>query len=272
MPKQQTDYLIELIRTLTKAEKRHFRLLVKRNQANEELLFLQLFDLLDKQKRYDEALILRKIPAIKKRQLSNLKAHLYKQLLLSLRLLYRPHNTDMEIRERLDYARVLYNKGLYRQSLEILDKAKIAAKNARLNALSLEILGFEKLIEGQYITRSIDTRAETLARESREQSVQISRTHEFSNLSLQLYGLYLKMGLVRNQEEKDFVHDFFQKKLPKYDLRELGFYEKLYLFQAYDWYSLMNQDFALYYKYSQRWVDLFDEYPEMVKLQMPGAV
>lgn len=269
MPKQQTDYLIELIRTLTKAEKRHFRLLVKRNQANEELLFLQLFDLLDKHKRYDEALILRKIPAIKKRQLSNLKAHLYKQLLLSLRLLYRPHNADMEIRERLDYARVLYNKGLYRQSLEILDKAKVAAQNARLNALALEILGFEKLIDGQYITRSIDTRAETLAQESREQSRQISRTHEFSNLSLQLYGLYLKMGLVRNREEKDFVHVFFQKNLPKYDLRELGFYEKLYLYQAYDWYSLMNQDFALYYKYSQRWVDLFDEYPEMMKLQMP---
>ncbi len=269
MPKQQTDYLIELIRTLTKAEKRHFRLLVKRNQANEELLFLQLFDLLDKQKRYDEALILRKIPAIKKRQLSNLKAHLYKQLLLSLRLLYRPHNTDMEIRERLDYARVLYNKGLYRQSLEILDKAKIAAQNARLNALALEILGFEKLIEGQYITRSIDTRAETLAQESREQSMQISRTHEFSNLSLQLYGLYLKMGLVRTQEEKDFVHDFFQKRLPKHDLRELGFYEKLYLYQAYDWYSLMNQDIHLYYKYARLWVELFDEYPEMVNLQTP---
>jgi len=269
MPKQQTDYLIELIRTLTKAEKRHFRLLVKRNQANEELLFLQLFDLLDKQKRYNEALILRKIPAIKKRQLSNLKAHLYKQLLLSLRLLYRPHNMDIEIRERLDYARVLYNKGLYRQSLEILQKAKSAAKNARLNALTLEVLDFEKLIEGQYITRSIDTRAETLARESKVATIQASRIHEFSNLSLQLYGLYLKMGLIRTQKEKDFVKNFFQENLPKYNLRDLDFYEKLYLYQAYDWYSLMNQDFPLYYKYSQRWVDLFDEYPEMVKFQTP---
>jgi len=229
MPKQQTDYLIELIRTLTKAEKRHFRLLVKRNQANEELLFLQLFDLLDKQKRYNEALILRKIPAIKKRQLSNLKAHLYKQLLLSLRLLYRPHNMDIEIRERLDYARVLYNKGLYRQSLEILQKAKSAAKNARLNALILEVLDFEKLIEGQYITRSIDTRAETLARESKVATIQASRIHEFSNLSLQLYGLYLKMGLIRTQKEKDFVKNFFQENLPKYNLRDLDFYEKLYL-------------------------------------------
>jgi len=127
MRKQQTDHLIQLIASLSKAEKRHFRLFVTRNQASDELLFLQLFDMIDKHNDYDEALILKKIPQIKKRQLSNLKAHLYKQLLLSLRLLSRNYNVDIEIRERIDYAKVLYNKGLYRQSLEMLDKAKSSA-------------------------------------------------------------------------------------------------------------------------------------------------
>ncbi len=44
MPKQKTDDLIQLINSLTRAEKRHFRLFVKRNQASEDILFLQLFD------------------------------------------------------------------------------------------------------------------------------------------------------------------------------------------------------------------------------------
>ena len=61
MPKQKTDDLIDLISSLTRAEKRHFRLFVKRNQASEEILFLQLFDLLDKHKSYDEQMILKKI-------------------------------------------------------------------------------------------------------------------------------------------------------------------------------------------------------------------
>ena len=127
MHKQQTDHLVQLILSLTKAEKRHFRLFATRNQASDDILFLQLFDMIEKQRGYDEALILKKIPQIKKRQLSNLKAHLYKQLLMSLRLLSKNNYRDVEIREKIDYAKVLYVKGLYRQSLEMLDKTKILA-------------------------------------------------------------------------------------------------------------------------------------------------
>ena len=137
MPKQKTDDLIQVVKSLTRAEKRHFRLFVKRNQASEDILFLQLFDVLDKQKEYDEELILKKLPAIKKRQLSNLKAHLYKQLLTSLRLLNKNHNEDIQIREMVDYAKVLYNKGLYRQSLESLEKAKQKAQYGHFSTMAL---------------------------------------------------------------------------------------------------------------------------------------
>ncbi len=103
MPKQKTDDLIQLIKSLTRAEKRHFRLFVRRNQASDDILFLQLFDFLDKHKEYDESLILKKLPGVKKRQLSNLKAHLYKQLLISLRLLNTNHVNDIQLREMIDY-------------------------------------------------------------------------------------------------------------------------------------------------------------------------
>ncbi|MFN7118059.1 MAG: hypothetical protein ACK4TA_14760, partial [Saprospiraceae bacterium] len=162
MPKQKTDDLIQLIKSLTRAEKRHFRLFVGRNQASEELLFLQLFDFLDKYKEYDEELILKKLPAIKKSQLSNLKAHLYKQLLISLRLLNKTHVEDIQIREMIDYAKVLYDKGLYRPSLDMLDKTKSRALRGKYYALALEIIEFEKHIESQYITRSIEGRADEL--------------------------------------------------------------------------------------------------------------
>lgn len=266
MRKQQTDHLIQLITSLTKAEKRHFRLFVTRNQASDELLFLQLFDMIDKYRDYDEAMILKKIPHIKKRQLSNLKAHLYKQLLLSLRLLSRNYNEDIEIRERLDYAKVLYNKGLYRQSLEMLDKAKGLALKYKQNTLALEVVEFEKLIESQYITRSISTRAEELTNEAEEIAKRAIRTQKLSNVALQLYGLYLKIGFVRNEKDHFFVKEFFNSSLPKYNVAELGFYEKLYLFQSHVWYNYTTQDFLHCYKYAQRWVDLFKESPEMKQI------
>lgn len=85
MPNSQTDALFILIKTLTKAEKRNFQLAFNKNNTKEDVLFIQLFTTLDKMKEYDEEQILKKITDIKKQQLSNVKAHLYKHLLSSLR-------------------------------------------------------------------------------------------------------------------------------------------------------------------------------------------
>ncbi|MCB0607221.1 MAG: hypothetical protein H6562_25085 [Lewinellaceae bacterium] len=266
MPKQRTDDLIQLIRSLSRAEKRHFRLFVRRNQNSDDILFLQLFDLLEKYKEYDEDLIQKRLPAIKKTQLSNLKAHLYKQLLISLRLLNSSNNEDIQIREMIDFARILYNKGLYRQSLEILERAKVRAMRSRFYSQAMEIIEFEKQIEGQYITRSIEGRAEELTEESRRLNDIIVKNNEFSNLAIQLYGLYLKVGYVRSYKDYVIVQEFFQSNVPRFDYKELDFWGKVFYCQAFVWFYHMTQDFPMTYRYAQKWVNLFHENDGMIEL------
>ncbi len=267
MPKQSTDYLIQLIKSLTKSEKRHFRLFVRRNQASEDILFLQLFDFLEKNGEYEEDKILATIPDIKKRQMSNLKAHLYKQLLISLRLLNKNYDEEIENRERIDFAKVLYNKGLYRQALEVLERVKKRSVDARQTALVYEITEFEKLIEGQYITQSLENRAESISEESADLLREMQIENEYSNLSLQLYGLYLKVGYVRDEKDYIFIKNFFTSNLPKHDYEDLSFFGKLHWCQCYVWYHYISQDFLNCYRYAQRWVDLFDEHKDMVARQ-----
>lgn len=269
MPKQKTDDLIQLINSLTRAEKRHFRLFVKRNQASDDILFLQLFDFLEKRNEYDENLILKKLTGIKKRQLSNLKAHLYKQLLISLRLLATKNAPDIQIREMLDYARVLYDKGLYRQSLDLLAKARQKAEHANYHPLNLEILEFEKHIEGQYITRSIEGRVEELANSSDQLVDQIVQSNQLSNLALQLYGWYLKVGYVKNEKDYFFLKEYFNSNLPDYEYHTLGFMSKLHYCQAHIWYFHMTQEFAYAYRWAQKWVDLFHDRPDMIEMHTP---
>jgi len=139
MSKQLTNQLFVLIKSLSKAEKRHFTLYAKRVSAAKELKFLALFKVLDFQKTYDEEKLLKKIPHINKSQLSNLKAHLYDQLLVSLRLLNRKEE-DLHIRELVDFAKVLYQKGLFLQSLAQLSKARLLAEASNKLTLLLEIL------------------------------------------------------------------------------------------------------------------------------------
>lgn len=269
MPKQKTDDLIQLIRSLTRAEKRHFRLFVRRNQSSDDILFLQLFDFLDRYKDYDEAEIMRKVPGVKKQQLSNLKAHLYKQLLTSLRLLHRVGNEDMEIREVMDHARVLYNKGLYRQSLEMLDKAKARALRGMFYNQALEVVEMEKLIEGQYITHSIEGRAGQLAAEATAINRWVSDANLFSNLALQLYSMYLKGGFVSSEKEFFYLREFFHANLPKTEFSTLGFWGKVYYCQSHLWYYHVTQDFAMSYRYAQKWVNLFRDESIMQTINTP---
>ena len=262
---QQNDALFVLVKSLTKSEKRQFNLYVGRLDGNTEAKFLSLFKILDKMKVYDERVIL-KSGIVAKQQLSNLKAHLYKQLLISLRLNPAHQNIRVQIREQLDFATVLYQKGLYKQSLKLLDKAKTMALDNDEKNIAYEIVELEKVIETQYITRSISTRADELSKQSKELSLQNVITSKLSNLSLQLYSVLLKIGYVRNDSELKQINDYFVNRLPQYEYHSLGLREKLWLYKAHLWRSFLTQDFLQSYKYANKWVNLFKENPRIISL------
>ncbi|NCO62556.1 MAG: hypothetical protein GW839_03710 [Flavobacteriales bacterium] len=265
MTKEQKDNLFVLIKSLSKSEKRQFKLYVGRLGVNEDSKFLTLFNILEKLPYYDEAIILKK-GIVKKQQLSNLKAHLYKQILISLRLNPSHQNIRIQIREQLDFATILYHKGLYKQSLKILDKAKSLAISNEEKNIAYEIVELEKVIESQYITRSISNRADELTIQAKELSQQNVLASKLSNLSLQLYGLFLKTGYVKNDKENKRITKYFNDRLPKYNISTLGFREKLWLYKAHLWYSFLTQDFLSCYKYSSKWVTLFYDNKDQIVL------
>ena len=267
MPNRFTDTLFQLIQSLEKAEKRNFKLYIKRSSGNEDLKIIELFDALDKLTEYDEIVLLKKLPSIKKPQLSNIKVHLYKQLLSSLRLLKSTGSIDMQLNEQLDYARILYNKGLYVQSLKILEKLKEVAKaHYKFNFLT-QVISWEKKIESLHITRSMQNRGEQLSIEAIEVNTRVDKVARMSNLALQLYSWYIKNGHARNEKDEKSVKKFLAENLPADAHFQTGFYERLYLYQSYCWYAFIRQDFLMYYRYAQKWIDIFNEQPLMIKVE-----
>ena len=267
MPNRFAEPVFQLIKSLKKSEKRNFKLYIKRNSANEDLKIIQLFDALDKMTNYDENSLLKKIPAIKKQQLSNIKAHLYKQVLASLRLLSSDGNIDILLHEQLDHARILYNKGLYHQSLKILERLKEIAHNHHQDSFLIQIISLEKKIETLHITRSMEDRAIKLSAEANEVNEKRRTITQLSNLTLQLYSWYIKNGHARNESDEVGVKQFFKENLPPNAFQLSGFYERLYLHQAFCWYAFIRQDFILYYRHTQKWVDLFHEHPQMLNVE-----
>ena len=266
MSNKTADPLYQLIHSLRKSEKRNFKLYVQRNSANNDLKIVQLFDIIDKSTDYDEELIITRAPTIKKQQLSNMKAHLYKQILASLRLLESNENIDIQLHEQLDYARILYNKSLYQQSLKVLDKIKETARVHNQVSILVEVLFLEKKIETLHITRSIQDRANQLAKESLETNTRLLRVSNLSNLALQLYSWYINNGHARNEKDEKEVEEFFKKHItdPK---EHADFYSKLYLYQCFCWYAFIRQNFLSYYRYTQKWVALFLNEPRMIEIE-----
>ncbi|MGN7758463.1 hypothetical protein ACTJIV_13360 [Chryseobacterium sp. 22532] len=263
MAELQKDFLFVLIKSLTTSEKRQFRLYVNRLGINVDAKFLLLFSELDKMKEYDEQIIIEKKISTKQ-QLSNLKAHLYKQILVSLRMNPSHQNYRIQLREQLDFANILYQKGLYKQALKILDKTKQSALELDEKSIASEIINLEKVIESQFITRSIEGRADELIKQSTEISKQNHYATELSNLSLKLYSEMLTYGYVKNDTDREKVLNLFNDQIKKIKLDHLNFTEKLWYFKAHVWKNQLLQDYKYTLKYAYQWVDLFHKKPEMI--------
>jgi hypothetical protein len=267
MPNRSSDALFQLIKSLEKSEKRNFKLYITRNSSSLDLKSIQLFDAMDKMDEYDEVQLLNKNKNIRKAQLSNAKAHLYREILSSLRLIRHEDNIDIQLHEQLDYARILYNKGLYLQSLRTLDRIKESARDHHQDTFLLEVLFFEKTIESLHITRSMQDRADQLAGEQDAVNARVRLISQLSNLALQLYSWYIRHGVARSEKDEAAVQEFFEATMPTDLSACVGFYEKLYLYQSYVWYGFIRQDFLMYYRYTQKWVDLFEREPFMLAVE-----
>ena len=92
MPNRNTDTVFQLIKSLEKSEKRNFKLYVTRNSSSEELKIVQLFDALDKMDNYDETILLKKNPEIKKQIINQF-----------------PHNAIGDCLYQIKYCSAIYN-------------------------------------------------------------------------------------------------------------------------------------------------------------------
>lgn len=258
---EKREAVFDLIKSMNKAEKRSFKLYALRQGATQPK-FLALFDCLDTLPAYDEQRILKRCP-VKKEQLPNLKAHLYAQLLASMRLSGTSHSIPMQIRERLDYARILFDKGLYRLSSRQLEKASALAACYEQHTLQLSVLEFQRQIETVSPSRDMTYSAETLSRHAGQVSHRIATDNELAGLAIRIYALHQKLGYARSQKDLDLIDTYFKPRLESYASRSLSFTERFYYYQAMAWYHYIKHAFTRSYRYAREWVSLFQAHPHM---------
>ena len=254
MPKIKNDALFTLIKSLKKSEKRYF----KTSEAKQEdMKFIRLFDLIDKQHEFDEDNILKKDKSIKPAQLSNLKAHLYTKILQSLRMYNSNSVTEIGIHNLIDHVQILFNKSLYQQCINVLKKARKNAERIDNLELQLEILNWKKKLLAYTAGQNTQTDVNEIVLKVQDVSNRINNINAYSNLHVQLNSIYNQIGYIRNEEDFKKVNDLFESSFPNPDENLLSVSEKINLYSLYINYYFFIQDFKKGYKYAKRWVQLF---------------
>lgn len=267
MISKSKDLLFVLIKRLDKAEKRNFKLYASRFNSKENK-FVRLFDLIDAQVEYNEDALKKSWKELTSSKLANLKRNLYNQIMKSLRLLYSDREMDIQYNEQLDYAHILYSKGLYLESLKVLEKLKVKLKGSNRDILLLQTVEFQKMIELRHITRSrkVKNKMEDLIEESEKINAKVSRLSELATVNIGIQGLYIKQGHVRDDRDLYFTKQYFYSNLPDYNMKKVSFFEKVLVYQSFTWYHYMCLNFPYCYKNSKKWVELFRSKPHMIEM------
>ncbi len=251
--------LFELIQSLTKSEKRSFKLYSKRSGGATETKYIKLFDIMERLDKYDEEQILKKLPNTSKTQFANLKSHLYGQILGSLRISNLKHDIDIDLREQLDYIRVLYKKGLYNQSLRLLNRAKNITGDYRKDLFQLALLDYEKQIRSQQVFELEEAQADDIDAQTDRAMRRFMNVQKFFTLATKLKARFVENGMVKSERELNNLKALFYTNLPDYNESELAFNEKFYLYRAYYWFSYLTYDFENCITYAEKWIDIFHE-------------
>jgi hypothetical protein len=265
MSKQPSDHLFDLIKSLTKSEKRYFRLL-SQQQNESKAKYMQLFDFFEQQANYSADL--EGITFIKSSQISNMKAHLMQKILQALRQFESAKNSEIHIREMIDYVQILYNRGLFRQAFDILKKAyKKVAKTGNLE-LKLELLKWEKNLLNQSVGSQYSQNVQRVISEVEDANSKINLINQFTNLAVKLNAIYVKTGYIRNDEHLKEVQNLFYDGLPQHVEEELSIHEKLSLYRLYVNYYYFLEEMDLGYKYALKWLQLYDQHPDLKNSQL----
>jgi hypothetical protein len=128
---KKKEQLFHIIKSLTKEEKRHFKIFVNKYNSGRENNYLKLFNAIDKQKIYDEGIIktqFRDEAFIK--QLTVTKNYLLKQIIKSLQNIHSDETDDLRVLSIHHQIAILYKKAHYEICRDLVRKGiEICSEN-----------------------------------------------------------------------------------------------------------------------------------------------
>jgi len=207
--------LFDLIKSLTKSEKRFFKLHSALQSGDKN--YLRIFDAIDKQKGYDEE-ALKKLFATETfiKHLPSEKNHLYKLILKALRAYHSESSVSGILKQEIKNIEILYQKALYVECNKLLHRAKRIARENERFYYWFELLNWEKmLLEEAYESGEFTKDLDALIEEERDVIEKLRNLAAYHILYSKINYVFRSGGYVRTDEEHAMVEEISEHPLIK---------------------------------------------------------
>ncbi len=196
--------IFELIKSLSKSEKRYFKLNYRRQAGRNAAKYLQLFDMLDELDSYDEKSFIATLPdSALRKHYRQAKFYLGNAILRALNQYHERNDTRARMSSLLQSARILAAKGLHRMSYSVLERARNIA--GRSQAPIFEMLIFvEQRDLLDYTRKNSEQYLQDVDRFSEQINLRAERTYIYSlyrGLYARLHAIHGVQGPPRSLEE-----------------------------------------------------------------------
>jgi hypothetical protein len=204
MSKKCSSDLFDLIKSLSKGEKRYFKIFSSRHTIGEENNYIRLFDYIDQMSEYNENEIFKHFEgAAFLNKFSITKSRLYDYILRALESFHSNNSTDAQLFRMLNSADILFSKGLYDLSKkELVSAKKIAEKKQKLQILELINNRVKKLAETYNYSNYSAEEIESISIKDDLLSKEISFQNALWSAKSKLFKLLNMHGQIRSENEK----------------------------------------------------------------------
>jgi len=196
-----SEHLWELIHEMSPTEKSFFKKNVQSKQSKEDPLYLKMFNSLNAMSKYSEKQFAHQFG--KGNQVSRMKTYLYELLLASLIEISNHSDNILRSKKSLNSSWILFQKGLFNQSLKMVEKAQ---EQAVLNAdlyTEAEALSLKRLLN--FTALDIQGVSEIIKEESRVREL-ILEIQEFELLCNSFTAFSFTKGNIINTEERNLLN------------------------------------------------------------------
>lgn len=256
------DTLHELIRHMSKSEKRYFKVFSSRHILGEENNYNILFDYIESMPEYDEEKLIKHFKGeafLNKFSIS--KKRLYDQIINALDNFHSSSSIDAQIYKLLNSADILFHKSLYQQSVKQLKNAeKIALKNNKFNLLSEINLKLKKIYENYGNLNAIEL--DVLFQNDLSYHHKSITYDKIWNLKQKLFALLSKKGISRTNEDLLNFKKIIDELTTSAKTEDLFFDTNYLINHVYSAYYFAVNSLEESYLYLQKNINLLENNPE----------